>query len=446
MNKEIYIMKNSIKRILCIAICICVLFALALTAVSCKNGKDPQDGPKEGEVAVVRVSKDMKKGDKITNENVYIDYVDEEKVHFNAIRELEKAVDKYLTVDVYAGDYLFAGKLTDKAMTDNSNNSAYTSVKDYVKEGEDCTALIQNLIYENSGKTLYFADGTYTISKPLILSADPITKVSIELSDFAVIKAADSWSSEDAMICIGTNDKDVDEAGAGAQLEGGVIDGSGKAKGISVVGARDSFISSISIKNATVGLVLGGEHDTRTTVENINIICDANDSFVGMEILSNSNAFENVLIDGPHTGVKLTGKNNILKNIRATYNGSATSSIGFEDCGFANNYDICFSENYSTGFYMGADVKASVYSGCYSFWNNGISVQTAYRTEAGLNALIRSCRADFENADAETAYLLVGEEGGGGRIVCPLVKNVANIDKADHEAYLAGTTVIEIAD
>ncbi len=441
-------MKNSIKRILCIALCICTVFALALTAVSCKKEEEeaPQDEPKEGEIAVVRVVSDMKKGEKLTSENVYIDYVTEEKVHFNAIRELEKAVGKYLRVDVVAGDYLFAGKLEGDINTDNASISAYISVKDYVREGEDCTSVIQNLIYENSGRTLYFPDGTYIISKPIVLSADSITKVSLELSDFAVIKAADSWSSEDAMICIGANDIDIDEAGAGAQIEGGIIDGSGKAKGIAVLGARDSFISSVSIKNATVGLVLGGEHDTRTTVENINIVCGENDSFVGMEILSNSNAFENVLIDGPHIGVKLTGKNNILKNIRATYNGSATTSIGFEDNGKANNYDICFSENYSTGFYMGAEVKGSVYVGCYTFWNNDIEEQTAYRTEASFNATVRSCRADFDSADAVTAYLLAGEENGTGRIVWPLIKNVDNIDGADHEIYLGDTLVVEIAE
>ncbi len=442
-------MKNSIKRILCIALCVCTVLTLALGMVSCKREELPQEGPKEGEIAVVRVVSDIKKGEKITSDKVYIDYVKEENVHYNAIRELEKVLDKYLTVDVLAGDYLFAGKLT--SGTDNADergDSAYISVQSYIKDGEDCTDIIQDLIYENSGRTLYFADGVYFISKPLIISANSATKVSFELSDLAVIKAADSWSSEDAMIRIGANDKKADEALANVTLKGGFIDGSGKAKGISVEGGRDAFISGVTVKNTPLGIAFAaGEYDTRTTVENTNIVCVADDSSVGMAVDSNSNVFENVRIDGAHIGVKLTGKNNILKSIFATYNGAATTSIGFEDKSEHNNYDMCFSENFAVGFYMGADTVGSAYVGCYAFWNNGVLEQTAYKAEGRFNSSIRSSRADFNDNDVgiSCAYLSVGEEGGSGKVLWPLIKNVGYINVGDHNNYLGTTTVIEIA-
>ncbi len=443
-------MKNSIKRILCAVICLCMALTLALGMISCN--KEDVDGPKEGEIEVVRTKVAMKKGEQITSDKVYIDYVKEENVPLNAIRVLDKVVDKYLTADVVVGDYLFAGKLTASVEVDVEipEGVAYVSVKDYVTEGEDSADAIQKIIDSNPGRTLYFADGTYLISKPLLISADPAKKVSLDLSNYAVIKAADSWSSGDAMIRFGANDKNTDNVEVGstsAYIRGGIVDGNGKAKGISVEGGRDNFISNVSVKNTTVGIILGATvGDARTTVENTNITGTFNDASIGMQITSNTNALENVQIDGSKVGVQLTGSNNILRNVHANYDGKTTASIGFEDRGQSNSYDICFAENYAIGFYMGADVMGSVYSGCYTFWNNGISVQTAYACEGTFSSVIRTGRVDFDDASATAAYLTVGGDGGSGKVLWPLIKNVDNIDIKDYADYLAATKVIEIAE
>ncbi len=422
---------------------------LVLGMVSCNK---TEDGPKEGEIEVVRTKVAMKKGEQITSDKVYIDYVKEENVPLNAIRELDKVVDKYLKADVVVGDYLFAGKIAAsvEVEVEVAEDVAYVSVKDYVTAGEDSTDIIQKIIDDNPGRTLYFADGTYIISKPLLISADPAKKVSLDLSNYAIIKAADSWSAAEAMVRFGAKDVNTDNVEVGstsAYIRGGIVDGNGKAKGISVEAGRDNFISNVSVKNTTVGIILGSSvGDARTTVENTNITGTFNDASVGMEITSNTNALENVQIDGSKVGVKLTGMNNILRNVHATYDGKAAASIGFEDKGKANSYDICFSENFAVGFYMGAEVMGSVYSGCYTFWNNDIETQTAYQSEGLFDSVIRTGRSDFDSTSANSAYLVVGAEGGSGKVLWPLIKNVANIDVKDYESYLAATKVIEIVD
>lgn len=84
----------------------------------------------------------------------------------------------------------------------NAKDLGYVVVTDYVKAntGEDLADALQNIIDSNPRKTIYFPDGEYMISKPLCTSSDAKYAVSLNLSNFAVIKATKDWSSDEAMI------------------------------------------------------------------------------------------------------------------------------------------------------------------------------------------------------------------------------------------------------
>jgi DnaD/phage-associated family protein len=82
------------------------------------------------------------------------------------------------------------------------NDKNYVVVTDYVKAntGEDVSDALQQLIFDNPHRTIFFPDGEYVIAKPICTSANPANAVTLMLSDFATIKAAEGWDSEEAMI------------------------------------------------------------------------------------------------------------------------------------------------------------------------------------------------------------------------------------------------------
>ena len=82
---------------------------------------------------------------------------------------------------------------------------AYVLVTDYVKAntGEDVSDALQELILKNPKRVLFFPDGEYLISKPICTPANPDHAVSLQLSNFATIKAMNCWSEDEALIRMG---------------------------------------------------------------------------------------------------------------------------------------------------------------------------------------------------------------------------------------------------
>ena len=88
---------------------------------------------------------------------------------------------------------------------EDMNNRGYLVVTDTVAaDGKtDVADQIQKLIDENPNRTIYFPDGVYVLSHPILTPADPKKSVDLKLSNYAVLKAADGWSSEQAMVRLG---------------------------------------------------------------------------------------------------------------------------------------------------------------------------------------------------------------------------------------------------
>jgi hypothetical protein len=76
-------------------------------------------------------------------------------------------------------------------------DKGYVVVTDYIKtnSGKDVSDAIQNIIDKNPNRTIYFPDGVYIISKPIVTPAEPTKSVALELSNYAIIKASDNWAN-----------------------------------------------------------------------------------------------------------------------------------------------------------------------------------------------------------------------------------------------------------
>ena len=120
----------------------------------------------------------------------------------------------------------------------------------------DASAAIQRLIDENPNRTLWFADGTYLLAAPIFTPADPRRSVDLQLSNFAILKAAPGWTNSEAMVRLGGIHpaNDIRTPGSVYSLSGGIIDGSGVAKGVAIESGRETRIRRVSMKRVAVGL------------------------------------------------------------------------------------------------------------------------------------------------------------------------------------------------
>lgn len=422
-----------------------MLLTLIAVMASCNDNDKPQEsessdteatsGKQEEKISVIRFVDDIKSNTKITDDMLEIVSLPVGDIPINAIKEKESVVDKYITVDVYKGEFVFAGKLSAKAISQSTapvKNTDYLIVTDYVSVDGDVTAKLQKLINDNSGRTIYFPDGKYIISKPLEISADPQKKVSLSFSNYAVLTASSSWSGE-AMIRIGSVG-----AGTGSTntyIMGGIIDANSKATAISVEGGRDIFISNVTIRNTPCGIKIASG-TAYTDVEAVHISGTGNDA-VALNIAGNGNTFTSMRLSGVGIGVEVSGKDNTFRNVFATYSGTSNSSTGFYDKGGSNSYDMCTSVQFANGFRM-SESTSSAYSGCHALWNNDtVSQQYGFVADGKMNSVIRNCIVDTMWASADSAFLKAST-GGTGHILYPILNGKANLDDTTYQSYRKG--------
>ena len=154
-----------------------------------------------------------------------------------------KTIALFLIISILSGFATVATAYSDRG---------YIVVTDTVAadSGEDVSSEIQALIDANPNRTIYFPDGEYLLSKPIYTPAEPTKSVSLELSDFAVLKATEDWQSGEAVVQLGGIHPANDTAtnGSNYSLEGGIIDGSGVANGVSINSGRETAVRNVSIK------------------------------------------------------------------------------------------------------------------------------------------------------------------------------------------------------
>ena len=301
----------------------------------------------------------------------------------------------------------------------------YVVVTDFVEanSGTDVSAQLQQIIDEHPNRTIYFPDGEYLLSAPIYTPAEPTKSVSLELSDYAVLKAADNWTAGEAIVQLGGKDpaNDTFTNGSNYSLEGGIIDGNGVANGISINGGRETAVRNTSIKHTVIGLhIMPGANSGSSDADifGVNIIGTGNTDSVGIWIEGFDNTITNVRIGNVFVGVHLNSSGNMLRNVHPLYQSDYTdyqNSCGFLDDAGNNWYDYCYSDQFATGFCT-TSWGRNIYNDCFCFWYSSQGdTHTAFRAEEKFNSTLTNFKTGF-TSDCENIVLTVGESGGSGVI------------------------------
>ncbi len=460
--------KRKSTRLIVILLALCVSALVGALLISCNDeassaDADASDQAESKTVEVLRLSVDIARGEKITSAKLEKITLEVSKVWIGAISNPDDVIGKYTLRDMEQGEFLLSRDMSDKkpdkteekVVLENKNMGfkelGFIVVTEYLSAntGEDIGAEIQKIIDKNPKSVIYFPDGEYQTSIPIRTPADGDRSVSLKLSDNAVIKAHSTWNkSNGAVIHLGGKDErnNIYIAGSNYYLEGGIIDGSGVADGVSVDHGRETSVRDVTIINTEVGLHVkkganGGSSDA--DIENIRIFGNGKHSSVGLKIEGWDNTYSNMRIANVQTGVYIGTSANLLRDIHCTYIANTkllpnyTASAGFYDVGSRNWYDNCTSTDFSTGFYIQS--RTSQLIGCVARWTEAQKdavKQVAIRRVGKWDSLARSVVAEF-TAPAEMCEYLVADEGGVGLIADPIF-DVNAVKGTTYNKYLRG--------
>lgn len=275
------------------------------------------------------------------------------------------------------------------------NQRNYLIATDYFSAngGKDVSVQIQKLIDENPNRTIYFPDGEYLLARPILTSAHPKKSVDLRLSNFACFKASSNWEEGEAMIRLGAKDpsNDITMVGSNYGINGGVIDGSGIAKAISIDGGRETYVKNVNIKNAVLGLhikrgVNNGSSDA--DVSDVNIVGNGSLQSIGVLIEGFDNTLTNMRIANVFVGVSVQSGGNMLRNIHPLYfihketHKCYNESVGFLVGHPMNWFDYCYSDQFCVGF---DTMGGGIYKNCFCWW---------YSDQEPVHVAVR-CRGEF---------------------------------------------------
>lgn len=370
---------KNFKRILSAVLCLCMIMGTLFVLTSCDTEEEPEQTDAtsdENKVTVVRAIQHLKVGTQVKSSGFEEVLIDKDQVPTGAYSNLRDVANKYLTTDVYAGDYLFPDKVSDdteflKSERGEFLHEDYVVITDYLEGvSGDMSVAIQKAIDENPNKTIYFPDGTYPVYKPIKTSADPAKCVSFRLSTYAVITAGGgktNWEADGmSVIQLGAKD-DVKSLDAKYSFIGGVVNAGavGTTGAIEVCGGN-VLINNVSIKKAEIGITVKG--GARADIDSCVVTGNGENTSIGVLVESEENTLTNMRICHITIGVKLTGANNVLRNIHPLFvDDDSRWSTGFYDVSAGNFYDVCYSDQFAVAFYMGENTR-SIYNSCFGFW------------------------------------------------------------------------------
>ncbi|MBR0454963.1 MAG: hypothetical protein IIX25_04820, partial [Clostridia bacterium] len=321
-----------------------LLVCMALSALLlCACNAQDQATDDGDYVTVIRVIDDIAMGGKFTSDKLETVTVRADSVPEGAYTSEEDLKSKYAADKIYAGDYVLASKVLDKKPVNADDDSeveeeidplelgyvVITEYKEFVERG-DYSPAIKKAIEENPRSTIYFPDGTYNFSEPIVISADPAKSVSIRMSNLAVLKPLDWTDSTLPLIRVGVSENSESDVAVNdaymtgnetVSITGGCIFGVGMSSGISVEGGVGTYIYNVSIKTTPIGIhvkkgpnALGA---TYVNVDNVNITGNDSRESIGVLVEGTYNTFSNMRIASINYGVKCTetGSNNIFRNI-----------------------------------------------------------------------------------------------------------------------------------
>ncbi len=325
--------------------------------------------------------------------------------------------------------------------------SGYVVVTDTIpNDGQtDVSDAIQKLIDDNPNRTIYFPDGTYLIGKPILTPAHPKKSVALKLSTYAVLKAAENWDSDEAMIRLGASHpaNDIYTIGSNYSFTGGIVDGSGIASGISIDGGRETMIRDVSIKHVKIGIHIkhgANSGSSDADIFGVNIIGNGKTDSVGVLLEGYDNTLTNMRIARVFTGILLKSAGNSMRNLHPLYTcdyTDYTNSCGFLDMAGNNWYNFCYSDHFGIGFRTAKGVR-NIYDSCFTMWYAARGdVHTAFRSDGPFNSVLTNFNIGFHRDQKENVVLSAGEPGGRG-VFNRLSVNPKKVTDDTYKEYLEG--------
>ncbi len=423
-------------------LCLCILSSALLSFTACK--KEEPETP----VKALCFTVDIEAGKRIVESKVKEVSVLPSALPEGAVSmsldELNSSI-YYTTSKAITGDFLVESRISTERPADDSakwiTNQKSSRYLMATPSENDCHAELQRLIDENPNRTIYFPDGTYNLSKPLVLPMDGAKRVSLKLSQYAIItvKNANKWTKGEPLLHFGkgeaATEETIDAVGSRSFLNGGTVDGKNIADGIRVEGSGNLLISHIAIKNFVNGVSI---FTNNVDIDNITGVGNGTPDSTCINISGSHNTVSNLRMCNAFYGIKLTGGGNILRNLHPLITSWSTSpdTIGFSDNSEGNFYDYCYADQHAISFELG-DKNTSVLNGCFAFWwspdnnkhwgihANGRFNSVVYATDVRI----------YGGNNADKAYIVVDKDGGNGKIIFANIVNIDDWHKADYEKY-----------
>ena len=429
--------KRSMRSLALTLVC-ALLLTLALSA--CNKQDAVEDFGDDPTVTLIRLTQDVARGEKITSAKCEEVQVSKNEAVAGAVNNKDLVRGKYALTDLEAGDYVLESYLSEekpapeKTEVKLENNDfgfrdqGLIVVTDYLTPngGNDLIEEIRKIISMpvSTNKVIYFPDGEYIISKPIMTSSAGTKSISLKLAPNAVIKASDDWSKQNgAMIQLGAKDttNNIDIVGANYHIEGGIIDGNGRADGISIEYGRETSIRNLTVINTVTGVHFNNFGNVvDSDAENITIIGNGEPGSIGLHVEGSDSTFTNFRISNVHIGVRCDSPAHIFRNIRVKYisnfrlDAMYDSSYGFLSQDHRCWFDTCISEGFSTAFSLAR--HGDTMTNCSAIWDEvyGSGRQVALTATHGqFNCIVRSFTAEFSAPKEKCEFLVVKTEGRG---------------------------------
>ena len=333
----------------------------------------------------------------------------------------------------------------------------YVVVTDYVKPntGKDVSEEIQKIIDANPMKTIYFPDGEYILAKPIATSANPEHAVSLQLSTFAVLKAADGWDSEEAMVRIGGSEpfNTIYVNGSNYGISGGIIDGNMVANGISIDSGRETSVRNLSIKHTAIGLHIkrgANNGSSDADIETVNIVGNNKKDSIGVLVEGYDNTFTNMRIAAVQTGVMVKSGGNFLRNIHPLFiygyeyaedDIDYSKSVAFHDFKSTNWYDYCYSDQMATAFRLSEGSKA-IFLNCFAMWYSPLgNKEVGFECDGDFNGSITNMKIHFRADTTGNAFMTLPEGAGGEGIIENPVVNDDLVEDKTYKRFVTGKII-----
>ena len=473
--------KLTVIRNLCMFLCFLMLLGTVFTMVSCNKDTETEE-PTEtetttdkatetnsqhelnenGMVEIVVFKTDAPTGTKITSKMLETIEVSPENLPKNVVTDTKNVKGKYTKKDFYKGDYVIASRLTNVRPLEinedvikqeiKKSNSDFLVVTDYIKPntGKDLADNLQILINLNPGRTIYFPDGEYIISRSLKTSCDPKKTTSFYFSSGAILRASDDWKEENmlrALICLGAIEtkkvNDIRTPGSNFYVMGGIFDGNGVADGISIDAGRETLIKDVVIVNTRIGVhVKSGTNNNSSDsdIDDVTIVGNGRPNSYGILMVGLDNTITNARISNVQVGMQVSAgvfvSNCTVENPENIYG----------VCGFANAGDAWFSDCTAIDCDVAFLLGKGFYKQCMAKWTkNDGETSIAFKREGGaLYAFLMGCKAEFVKGEGENIFLSANA-GGTGRVIAPVFDISLCTNDSTHNYLESGTSIISPA-